>query len=398
MDMKILYILGDSKFGGSTYLVIEWVRFLAQRQCRIDIHSTDPTSIAALRALDLEGVRVIDDISIPREVAPVQDIAALLRLFALIRREQYDVVHTGMTTSGFVGRLAAWLAQTPIIVHDAQGWPATEYSSVLERAVFTPLSYLAGMLSTRVVCAGHGTAALAHKLHTCPPDKLTVICNGIDPCPFLEASSNGARAALRHELGISDDCLVIGNANRLAPQKDNESLIRAMLELPALLPDHSVVLLLAGDGPDQDKLETLVRELGLTQHVRFLGFRDDIPAFLSAIDIFVNASLWEGLSISLMEAMAAARPIITSSILPNAELISHQNTGLLVEPRSPGQIAQGIAYLAQHPDQAQQYAAAAQQHVSEHYTIDRRLHETWKLYLDLIESRSIEPTSQLSRF
>jgi glycosyltransferase involved in cell wall biosynthesis len=397
MGLKILYILGDSKFGGSTYLVIEWVRFLAQRQCCIDVHSTDPTSIAALRALGLDRVRVIDDISIPREVAPVQDIAALYRLSSLIRREQYDVVHTGMTTSGFVGRLAAWLAHAPVIVHDAQGWPATEYSSVLERAIFAPLSYLAGMLSTRVVCAGHGTAALAHKLHTCPRDKLTVICNGIDPRPFLEASSNGSRAALRHELGIPENCLVIGNANRLAPQKDTESLIRAMPELSALLPARPFVLLLAGDGPDQDKLETLAQELGVGHLVRFLGFRQDIPAFLSAIDIFVNASLWEGLSISLMEAMAAGRPIITSSILPNAELISHHRTGLLVDPQAPEQIAWSIAYLAQHPDQAQHYAAAAQQHVSEQYTIDRRLRETWNLYLDLIESRSLETTRQFYR-
>jgi glycosyltransferase involved in cell wall biosynthesis len=392
MSIKVLSILGDSKFGGSTYLAIEWARYLAQRHCRVDVHSTDPTSIAALRAPELEGVRVIDDIYIPREVAPAHDISALLRLVNLIRRERYDVVQTGMTTSGFVGRLAAWLARTPVIVHDAQGWPATEYSSALEKAIFTPLSYLAGMLSTRVVCAGHGTAALARKLHTCPADKLMVICNGIDPRPFLEASHNGARAVLRHRLGISDNCLVIGNANRLAPQKDNESLIRAMQKLPALLPDRPMVLLLAGDGPEQDKLETLVQELGVGHLVRFLGFRQDIPAFLAAIDIFVNASLWEGLSISLMEAMAAARPIITSSILPNAELISHQNTGLLVDPQSPEQIAYSIAELAQHPDQAQQYAAAAQRRVVEHYTIDRRLHETWKLYLDLIETQNLEPT------
>jgi glycosyltransferase involved in cell wall biosynthesis len=302
-----------------------------------------------------------------------------------------------MTTSGFVGRLAAWLARTPIIVHDAQGWPATEYSPFLEKAIFTPLSYLAGMLSTRVVCAGHGTAALARKLHTCPTSKLTVICNGIDAGPFLEADRQASRATLRHELGIADDCLVIGNANRLAPQKDTESLIRAMAELSALLPERPVVLLLAGDGPDQHKLETLVQELGVARQVRFLGFRQDIPAFLAAIDIFVNASLWEGLSISLLEAMAAARPIITSSILPNAELITHQVTGLLVAPRSPGQIAHSIAYLAQHPDQAQQYAAAARQRVVEQYTIDRRLHESWKLYLDLVQSRSQQPVIQSSR-
>jgi glycosyltransferase involved in cell wall biosynthesis len=312
---------------------------------------------------------------------------------ALIRRERYDVVHTGMTTSGFVGRLAAWLARTRIIVHDAQGWPATEFSPLRERAVFAPLSYLAGMLSTRVICAGHGTAALARTLHTCPPRKLEVICNGIDAAPFVEATHSGAGTTLRRELGIDDVCLVIGNANRLAPQKDNESLIRAIAHLPALLPNTPFVLLLAGDGPERDHLEALVDEAGLRAYVRFLGFRRDIPAFLAAIDIFVNASLWEGLSISLMEAMAAARPIVTTSILPNAELIEHEQTGLLVGPRAPADIAHNIARLAREPQLARQCAEAARQRVIQHYTIERRLRATWELYTRLIPASTHTPTT-----
>jgi glycosyltransferase involved in cell wall biosynthesis len=389
--MKILQILGDSKYGGSTYLAIEWAAFLLEQGCEVDVHSTDPTSIAALRARP--GIRVIDDIHIPREVALIQDMRALLWLTRFIRRERYDIVHTGMTTAGFVGRLAAWLARTPVIVHDAQGWPATEFSPPLEKAIFTPLSYLAGLISTRVMCAGHGTAALAKQLHTCPAHKLTVICNGIDPAPFVAASQNGAGLALRRELGIDEQCIVIGNANRLAPQKDNASLIRAMAHLESLLPTRPWVLLLAGDGPERPMLEALTRDLGLTERVRFLGFRQDIPALLAATDIFVNTSLWEGLSISLLEAMAAARPIVTTSILPNAELIEHETTGLLVAPRSPIEVAHSIDRLIHEPELAQRCAQAARHVVLRHYTIERRLNEIWQLYTRLLATAT--PTSEI---
>lgn len=377
----VLQILGDAKYGGSTYLALAWTRFLVEQGCRVAVQTTDPQTIAAMRAIP--GVSVITTIHIPREVAPGADLRALAALIGLIRRERYTLVQTGMTTAGFVGRLAAWLARAPVIIQDAQGWPVTEHSSLGERIVYTPLSYLAGLLSTRVVCAGHGTARLAEQLHTCPRRRLAVIPNGIDPTPFLDPGRTAQGRALRRELGLADDCLVIGNANRLAPQKDNATLIRAMAALAALLPERQATLLLAGDGPERPQLERLVAELGLGAQVRLLGFRRDIPALLAAIDIFANTSLWEGLSISLLEAMAAARPIITTAILPNAELISHEQTGLLTPPRDPAQVAAAIARFARDPALAASCAAAARRRALEHYTISRRIEQLWQLYLEL---------------
>ncbi len=391
--MKVLQIIGESKFGGSTYLSLEWSKFLLRQGWQVDVLSTDPTSIAVLRATP--GVRVISHIYIPREVALMRDMLSLWQLMRFIRREGYTVVHTGMTTSGFVGRLAAWLARTPIIVHDAQGWPVTAFSPLLEKIVFAPLSYLAGMLSTRVICASHSTAAQASEFHTCPRHKLTVICNGIDPSPFMQAVERDAGRQWRKELHIEEGVLVIGNANRLAPQKDNATLIRAMVHLPALLPGVPFVLLLAGDGPERQQLEALVQALALSNQVRLLGFRRDIPAFIAALDIFVNPSLWEGLSISLLEAMAAARPIVTTTIPPNAELISHEETGLLTEPQAPEQIAQAIARFVHDPELARRCREAAQQRVIQYYTIERMLDETWILYSHLLRTSRTQTVSSL---
>jgi glycosyltransferase involved in cell wall biosynthesis len=163
------------------------------------------------------------------------------------------------------------------------------------------------------------------------------------------------------------------------------------------MPDVPFTLLLAGDGPDQAKLEELIRSMAIGEQVRLLGFRRDIPTFLAGIDIFVSPSLWEGLSISLLEAMSAAKPIVTTSILPNAELIEHQVTGLLVPPKASDQIAQAIARFVNEPGLAQSCGLAARQRVLEHYSIDRMFQETWDLYIDWLPEKQSKGQMHPSR-
>ena len=175
----------------------------------------------------------------------------------------------------------------------------------------------------------------------------------------------------RKEMGINDNHVLIGCTGRLVRQKDYASLIHAMTLIKNLSGDRTFVLLLAGDGPDREILEGLVRKLGLEQQVHFLGFVKEIPQFLTALDIYVLPSLWEGLSISLMEAMAAGKPIITTNILPNAELIKHQENGLLVNPQSPDQIAYAIKRFTEDHDLRRRCADAAQKKVMDDYTLER---------------------------
>jgi len=356
----------------------------------VDVLSTDPTTIQKLR--EIPGVQVIDSIRIPRDIALIADLRAFFQLLSYLHKKQYEVIHTYTSTPGFLGRITARLTGTPVIVHHQTGW-AVEFASPLERMLYTPLLYLAALASTKAICVSHAIAQQARQFHVAPQHKLVTICNGIDPQPLISAAQNGAGSALRHELGIPAHYLLIGSTGRLAPSKENDTLIQAMVSLKSLIPNVPFVLLLAGDGPDRQKLEDLIHSLGLNERVRLLGFRRDIPAFLAGLDIFVIPSRWEGLSISLLEAMAAGRPIVTTSILPNAELIEHEVTGLLVPIRSPEQTAQAIARFVQEPELAQHCASAARQRVLERYTIDRMFEETWDLYIDLLKEKQPEKVS-----
>lgn len=381
--MKTLQVTGDSPYGGAGYLLLRWCRHLLQNGWQVDILASNPYWAGELRKIP--GLKVIEDILIPRGISPLKDLAALARMVALIRRERYDVVHTYTATPGFVGRLAARIAGAPVILHHQAGWTVTDFSPAWQRMIYGPLETLATAASTRDICVSHAVEQQGRALRIAPPSKMVVICNGIDPQPFIDAVKSGAGEAFRRQAGIAPDCLLIGNTGRLAPQKDHPSLIEGMARLRDLLPDLPFTLMLAGDGPDLPALEALAAAHSLENRVRMPGFLENIPAFLAAVDIFISPSLWEGLSISLLEAMAAARPIITTSILPNAELIEHEKTGLLVAPRRPEQIASAAARFIKDPALARACGSAARQRVMEKYTIGRMFQETLDLYLDLFQ-------------
>lgn len=386
--MKSIQVAGNSTYGGGDYLMIRWCKYLLDRGAQVDVLVTDPYVISEFKKVP--GVNVIDTIMIARDIKPVPQMRAFAQLVGLFRRERYDVVHTYTATPGFLGRITARLANVPVIVHHQAGWAVNEYSSLLGRIAYTPLEYIATLASTKTICVSDADAINARTFRVAPLFRLVTIHNGIDATPFVAATQaarqNGTQP-IRAELGLPADCLIIGNTGRLAQQKDNETLVRAMGPLKLLLAGRPFVLLLAGEGPDRQQLEALVQTLDLAAHVRFLGFRTDIPDFLASLDVFASPSLWEGLSISIMEAMAAARPIVTTSILPNAELIEDGVTGLIVPPQTPDNLARAIARFADDPDLARRCAAAAQERVTSVYSIDRMFDETWQLYVDLLEQK-----------
>lgn len=380
--MKILQIVGDSKYGGATYLIVSWCQFLLNKGCDVTLLTTDRSTISVAR--EVQGIKICDSILIPRDINVIQDIKALIQLQQFISENEYDIIHTHTSTPGFVGRLAAWLNRTPVRLHTAHGWPVTEATRWLARGIFTSAEYIAGIVSSRVICVSHATAYQGKKIYIVPQQKVVTICNGIEPEPFLHANHNESKNNTRLALNIAPDYLLIGATGRLAEQKDMATLIRAVPFLKALLPDRPFLLLLAGDGPERAQLEALTHSLEISSYVRFLGFYTDIPGFLAALDIFVSSSLWEGLSISIMEAMASALPIVTTNILPNAELIEHEVTGLLVPPKSPEAIAQAIKRFIDEPELSNHCAENARKRLMERYTIDRMFQETWDLYLDLL--------------
>jgi glycosyltransferase involved in cell wall biosynthesis len=203
--------------------------------------------------------------------------------------------------------------------------------------------------------------------------RVAVIPNGI---PLPAARSPDGRARLRRELGAGDDTLVIGTIARLDPVKDLGILLRAA----ALLPSLPFLVVLIGDGSERHALERLTRELGIDRHVRFLGHRDDARQWLDAYDIFVNSSISEGVSLTILEAMGAGLPVVATAVGGTPEVIA-AGTGELVPPRSPAALADALARLGRDPEARRTLGAAARARVAARYTIERMVADYRDVYI-----------------
>ncbi len=345
-------------------LVLEMARNARDRGFEVDILATDPHFQDLIRAA---GIGLVDLDVIRREIRPLWDLRGLRRLTRFLRASSYEIVHTHTSKPGVVGRLAATRAGVPVVVHTVHGFGFHEETGVLETAVYTMLERIAARWCDRIVTVSdfHRQWALRAGIGT--PEQIVAIPNGV---PAERAQPLRARADVRQELGIGDRLMIL-STGRLAEQKGLEYLIRAAALLRERRSDVSIVL--AGDGPLMDALERLIHELGVGDLVRILGFRADVCDLLDAADLVVLPSLWEGLSISLLEAMAAGKPVITTTIGSNREVTNDGEAAVLVPPKSPRGLADAIVALADDPARRHELAHVAREVQARRYTIGRML-------------------------
>ena len=299
------------------------------------------------------------------------DPLAYWKLRRLLSDWQPDVLHTWLFAANSYGRLAVGARPPcPVIVSERcvdswkRGWQLW-----LDRR-------LAGR-TTRLVGNSQSVADFYRDLGI-PADKLAVVPNGID---VPEISAN-ARHDLRRELGISDDARVVGFIGRLARQKRLKDLIWAFELIKVLY--QEVLFVIVGDGPERASLEQFAHNLELGPRVKFLGHRDDAQKLLPAFDVFWLASDFEGLSNSIMEAMAAGLPVVASDIPPNRELVAHNQTGYLAPVGDRVAFAQLAERLLVDPALAAQFGSAGRQRIASEFSVARMVDGYKQIYRDVV--------------
>lgn len=378
MHIKILHIVGDSKFGGASFGIIRLARHWKLQNWEVQILSTDPE----LQQLAMrEGVSILPLDVIWRATRPIKDLLGLWKLYRYLRSTKYTLVHTHTTKAGFVGRLAAAMARVPIVIHTAHGFAFHETSPWWKKSFCTILDRIASVGCKRVIAVSHFHRQWGCKLGIAPKSKLIAIPNGI-PDPNRPDAAEVAR--IRHQWSIEPGHLAVLTPGRLAPEKGLEDLIEAVALLP---PDwrEKIHLLVAGDGCLHNSLEQQVERMGLGSQVRFLGFQKNIPELLCAADLVVLPTWREGLSIALLEAMSQGCAILTTSIGSNREVTRNGVAARLVPPGSPAALSEELAILASEPDTRRELGSNARRIFLEHYTLDRMLNEYHSLYKELFE-------------
>jgi glycosyltransferase involved in cell wall biosynthesis len=252
-------------------------------------------------------------------------------------------------------------------MHTVHLFPFHEETGRLVTTAYVGAERLAARWCDRIVTVSEFQRDWALRVGIGSPEQVIAIPNGV---PSDRVEARRSRAEVRAELGIGDAFMIL-STGRLAEQKGLEYLIRAAALLRRGMPAARIVL--AGDGPLGRELAELVASLGLEDAVALLGHRSDIGDLLAASDLVVLPSLWEGLSISLLEAMAAARPVVTTSIGSNREVTNDGEAAVLVPPKDPESLAAAIRSIATDEAYRQALGMKGQQVQRERYTVSRML-------------------------
>lgn len=295
----------------------------------------------------------VSDVRIPRRIEPVSDARALWSLYCAFRRTRPDIVHTHTSKAGFIGRLAAWLARVPVIVHTMHEPPHNAAGGRFTRALYIWLERLAAHLATHVITVSYANEREIMRQRLVSRAKLSVVREGLDLRGYPRAAD--PRAAVR-ALGIDDGAPVVGAVGRLEEAKGHTWLIQAARRVLAEIPQARFVIV--GGGHLRDRLQSEIDALGLHDRVLLTGYREDMLALMQGFDVFALPSLWEGLGIVLLEAMAYARPVVASGVGGVNDVVIDGETGLLVPPRAVDAMADALLTLIRDGDLRQRLGEA----------------------------------------
>jgi glycosyltransferase involved in cell wall biosynthesis len=284
----------------------------------------DPAFLEDVKKIRALGIAVTD-IPMHRAISPMRDIVALWRIWRHFRANRPDVVHTHSSKAGFLGRIAAKLAGTKLIIHSPHVFAFEMGGSNMLKAFFFRLEQFAARLTDHMicVCSGERETAIGHKLAT--SESCSVVPNGID-VPDI-AKCKEMRTQKRHELGLSDEDIIIGSVGRFTKQKGLTYFLDAARQLAEKLPRARFILV--GNGELQGEIETLIKQYRIANRCVALTTDSDFASYYPIFDIFLLTSLWEGMPYAMLEAMATGRAVVAFKTGGIPDVITDAITGIL---------------------------------------------------------------------
>ncbi|BFU91553.1 MAG: glycosyl transferase [Nitrospira sp.] len=303
-------------------------------------------------------------------LTPLFNLAALIRLAYLLKRNDVTILQTHGARANVYGRIAAWLAGVPCVV-------STVHNSIRDYEVHSILRHLYSVilrvvlpLTDRIICVSE--ALRQDVIADCPgvAPRTTTVWNGIDPALFF---CRGDRTKIRREWCVGSGPVLLTVA-RLTEQKGHRFLIEAVPALVAEWP--SLVCVFVGEGECRESLRALAKEKGVEQSCRFAGARNDVVDWYAAADVVVLPSLSEGFPFVVLEALAMSRPVIATNVNGVPELIRDGIHGLLVPPRNPQALHTAIQTILHDPCLAACLGKAGQEEVAVRFTAEKMVQDT----------------------
>jgi glycosyltransferase involved in cell wall biosynthesis len=378
--IRVLLVITRLAIGGATKVVLNCAEHLHRHPDfevklltgPVPAGRTDMTPWARDRDID---VRMVP--SLTNQISLVDNLKGVAEIRNIVAEGDYDIVHTHSSVAGVVGRIAAAAAGTPVIVHHVHGWGLRDSMPRMARMVYLSLERLCASFTDRLIVVAKPDIqkGLAHRIGKA--EQFVLIYNGIELDEFRRQID---AQRMRSELGLEPDSKLVGMIGRLDEQKNPLELIRTAAIVVGAYP--GVQFLIVGDGPLRPDCERLIASLGLHKRVLLLGYRSDVPNILSILDLTVMSSLWEGLPIAFLEAMAAGKPIVANDVDGARDVVADGETGYLVPPHQLSEMAERILTLLNDEARCRDMGLNGQAR-SRSFSIEKMLRSLESLYREL---------------
>lgn len=371
MEKRVLFVITGLGWGGAESQVIDLARGFQARGWNVMV-ATLLRHAPRRDVLRHAGIEV-------RTLGMKRGIPnpwALFRLVRIVREFRPTVVHAHMVHANLLARLARLMVDMPVLITSAH--------SVHEGARWRYIAYrVTDRLTDLTTNVSHAAVQSSIARGACSPDRIRFMPNGIDLDRFKPDES--LRTTTRNVLNVTERFVWVA-IGRLEEPKDYPNMLRAFAQV--VTHSNNPVLLIVGTGPLENELKSYAGTLGLTDAVRFLGTRTDIPALLSAADAFVMSSAWEGLPIVLLEAAASALPIVATNVGGNAQIVADGESGVIVEPRNSAALGKAMLRIMSLTDQERRnMGALGARMVRETYEISNVVMDWEALYTDILKQK-----------
>ena len=378
---NILYIIEGITFGGGERVFMQLAEGMKAKGYGITVGCV-PRGVFAKRLREL-GIEV-EGFNMDSKY----NIRVIFQMAKFMKQKNIHIVHTQGGRAPFFGRIAARLAKVPIVISTVAMLLSREsHSDVnrLKRTVYLLIDKLTSGYVDRFLVLSEPHREALNTDYNIERSKVIKIYNGIEFHKYDAISGDGLR--VRKELGIALSSSIVGVIGRLAWEKGLPFFLQAASKVTATFPE--IKFLIVGDGPLKAELEKLSNELNIRQNCIFTGFRQDIPDILSAVDMLVMSSLYEGMPMVILEAMAASKPVIATKVGGIPEMVRDGETGILVPPEDADALAGSMLTLLKNKNRARQMGLAGRRCVEDHFDVEVMVQNTEAVYQELMREKAV---------
>ncbi|HGE69618.1 TPA: glycosyltransferase family 1 protein [Candidatus Poribacteria bacterium] len=333
------------------------------------------------------GVNPIIIPELGREISWKNDFTTLWKLIRFIKKEKPDIVHTHTAKAGTLGRISAILAGVPCKVHTFHGHVLHSYFGPIKTKFFIFVERILAKFTDKIIVISPlQFKELCYDIKIAKPNKFAIIPLGFDLTQFLNAEIH--KGELRRELNIPEDILLVGIVGRLTAIKNHVMFLKSAKKVSERI--ANVKFVIVGGGELESEMRELAISLEIQDKVIFLGWRYDMPTIYADIDLVVLSSLNEGTPVTLIEAMASGKAVVSTAVGGVPDIVLDGQTGILVPSGDEEKFADAIVDLLEDAEKRKQFGKRGREFVSANYTKERLCADIEHLYLDLLFAQKME--------